>query len=43
MGNRYLWSQYDLESVYRYDYNAVSNKIVRIAVSSSSNPSYSNY
>lgn len=43
MGNRYLWSQYDLESEYRYDYDSVSNKIVRIAVSSSSNPSYSNY
>lgn len=43
MGNRYLWSQYDLESEYWYDYNAVSNKIVRVAVSSSSNPSYSNY
>lgn len=43
MGNRYLWTQYDLESEYWYDYNAVSNKIVRIAVSSSSNPSYSNY
>lgn len=43
MGNRYLWTQYDLESEYRYDYDSVSNKIVRIAVSSSSNPSYSNY
>lgn len=43
MGNRYLWTQYDLESEYWYDYNAVSNKMVRIAVSSSSNPSYSNY
>lgn len=43
MGNRYLWTQYDLQSEYWYDDNAVSNKIVRIAVSSSSNPSYSNY
>lgn len=43
MGNRYLWTQYDLESEYWYDSNAVSNKIVRVAVSSSSNPSYSNY
>lgn len=43
MGNRYLWTQYDLESEYWYDYNSVSNKMVRVAVSSSSNPSYSNY
>lgn len=44
MGNRYLWSQYDLESEYWYDYNSVSNKIVRVAVnSSSSNPSTSNF
>ena len=43
MGNRYLWSQYDLESEYWYDYDAVSNKMVRVAVnSSSSNPSKSN-
>lgn len=44
MGNRYLWVQYDLESEYRYDYDAVSNKIVRVAVNSSdSTPSTSNF
>lgn len=44
MGNRYLWVQYDLESEYWYDHNAVSNKIVRVAVNSSdSTPSTSNF
>lgn len=44
MGNRYLWVQYDLVSEYRWDYDAVSNKIVRVAVNSSdSTPSTSNF